>query len=138
MLGLGIEDLNIKGMLKNHKLARAISDMGFYEFRRQLEYKANWRGGIVVIADRFFPSSKLCSDCGHKVEKMPLSIRKWSCDNCKSNHDRDINAAINLKNCAVSSTVKVCGYENSGLDSRIKVKLSSMKQESNTKLTCNI
>ena len=109
MLGLGIEDLNIKGMLKNHKLARARSDMGFYEFRRQLEYKANWRGGIVVIADRFFPSSKLCSDCGHKVEKMPLSIRKWSCDNCKSNHDRDINAAINLKNCAVSSTVKVCG-----------------------------
>ena len=138
MLGLGIEDLNIKGMLKNHKLARAISDMGFYEFRRQLEYKANWRGGIVVIADRFFPSSKLCSDCGHKVEKMPLSIRKWSCDNCKSNHDRDINAAINLKNCAVSSTVKACGEESSGFDSRIKVKLSSMKQESNTKLTCNI
>ena len=135
---IGIEDLNVKGMLKNHKLARAISDMGFYEFRRQLEYKANWRGGIVVIADRFFPSSKLCSDCGHKVEKMPLSIRKWSCDNCKSNHDRDINAAINLKNCAVSSTVKACGDESSGFDSRIKVKLSSVKQESNTKLACNI
>jgi putative transposase len=125
-------------MLKNHKLARAISDMGFYEFRRQLEYKANWRGGIVVIAVRFFPSSKLCSDCGRKVEKMPLFIRKWSCDNCKSNHDRDINAAINLNNYAVSSTVKACGDESSGFDSRIKVKLSSMKQESNTKLTCNI
>ena len=123
-------------MLKNHKLARAIADMGFYEFRRQLEYKANWRGGVVVIADRFFPSSKLCSDCDHKVEKMPLSIRKWSCDNCKSNHDRDINAAINLKNYAVSATVKACGEESSGFDSRIKVKLSSVKQESNTKLAC--
>ena len=67
-----------------------------------------------LIADRFFPSSKLCSDCGHKVEKMPLSIRKWSCDNCKSNHDRDINAAINLKNCEVSFTVKACGYESPG------------------------
>ena len=133
---IGIEDLNVKGMLKNHKLARAIADMGFYEFRRQLEYKANWRGGVVVIADRFFPSSKLCSDCDHKVEKMPLSIRKWSCDNCKSNHDRDINAAINLKNYAVSSTVKACGEESSGFDSRIKVKLSSVKQESNTKLAC--
>ena len=133
---IGIEDLNVKGMLKNHKLARAIADMGFYEFRRQLEYKANWRGGVVVIADRFFHSRKLCSDCDHKVEKMPLSIRKWSCDNCKSNHDRDINAAINLKNYAVSSTVKACGEESSGFDSRIKVKLSSVKQESNTKLAC--
>ena len=73
---IGIEDLNVKGMLKNHKLAKAIADMGFYEFRRQLEYKANWRGCMVVAADRFFPSSKLCSCCGHKREKLCLSIRK--------------------------------------------------------------
>ena len=106
---IGIEDLNVKGMLKKHKLARAIADMGFYEFRRQLEFKVNWQGGIVVIADRFFPSSKLCSNCEHKVEKLPLSVRKWSCDNCKSSHDLDVNAAINLRNYAVSSLVKACG-----------------------------
>jgi transposase, IS605 OrfB family, central region len=133
---IGVQDLNVKGMLKNHKLARAIADMGFYEFRRQLEYKANWRGGLVVIADRFFPSSKLCAGCGHKRENLALSIRKWVCDNCNATHDRDINAAINLKNCAVSSTVKSCGEESSGFGARIKVKLSSMKQESNTKLAC--
>ncbi len=66
-----IEDLNVKGMMKNHRLARAIADMGFYEFRRQLTYKAELRGGLVVLADRFFPSSKTCSSCGHRVDKLP-------------------------------------------------------------------
>lgn len=91
-----IEDLNVKGMVKNHNLAQAISDCGFYEFRRQLEYKAPMRGGEVIVADRFFPSSKTCSACGNKQEKMPLSVREWTCPNCGATHDRDHNAAINL------------------------------------------
>lgn len=92
-----IEDLNVKGMMKNRKLARAISDMGFYEFKRQLLYKAEMCGKYIVLADRWFPSSKTCSECGHKMEKMSLSVREWDCPKCHTHHDRDINAAINLK-----------------------------------------
>ena len=92
-----IEDLNVKGMMQNKKLARAISDMGFYEFKRQLLYKAEMCGKNIVLADRWFPSSKTCSECGHKMEQMPLSVREWECPNCHTHHDRDINAAINLK-----------------------------------------
>lgn len=94
-----IEDLNVKGMMKNRKLARAIADMGFYEFKRQLLYKAEMcgRSKHVVIADRWFPSSKTCSECGHKMDEMPLSVREWECPNCHTHHDRDVNAAINLK-----------------------------------------
>lgn len=92
-----IEDLNVKGMMQNKKLARAISDMGFYEFKRQLLYKAEMCGKNIVLADRWFPSSKTCSECGHKMDEMPLSVREWECPNCHTNHDRDVNAAINLK-----------------------------------------
>ena len=92
-----IEDLNVKGMMQNKKLARAISDMGFYEFKRQLLYKAEMCGKNIVLADRWFPSSKTCSECGHKMDEMPLSVREWECPNCHTHHDRDINAAINLK-----------------------------------------
>jgi len=100
---VGIEDLNVSGMIKNHKLARAILDMSFFEFRRQLEYKAKITGGDIIIADRFFPSSKLCSNCGYKAEDMRLSVREWICPICGSKHDRDINAAINLKNNAITN-----------------------------------
>lgn len=92
-----IEDLNVKGMMQNKKLARAISDMGFYEFKRQLLYKAEMCGKNIVLANRWFPSSKTCSECGHKMGEMPLSVREWECPNCHTHHDRDINAAINLK-----------------------------------------
>lgn len=92
-----IEDLNVKGMMQNKKLARAISDMGFYEFKRQLLYKAEMCGKNIVLADRWFPSSKTCSECGHKMDEMPLSVREWECPNCHTHHDRDVNAAINLK-----------------------------------------
>ncbi len=132
---IGIENLNVKGMMKNHCLSRSIADMGFFEFRRQLEYKAEWRGVLVVVADRFYPSSKLCSYCGYKNEKLRLSDREWTCDDCHTTLDRDVNAAINLKNYAVSSTVKACGEEGSGLDCKIKVKPASMKQESSAKAT---
>lgn len=124
-----IEDLNVKGMMKNHNLARSIGDMGFHEFKRQLEYKADMRGGRVVIADRWFPSSKMCSCCGHKLEVLPLAMRAWTCPMCGTQHDRDVNAAINLRNLAVSSTVSACGEESSGVSRKTYVKLASKKQE---------
>lgn len=92
-----VEDLNVRGMLKNHKLARHIADVGFYEFRRQLLYKAELRGAEVILADRFYPSSKLCRFCQHKNDKLELSDRRWVCPHCgQLIEDRDHNAAINL------------------------------------------
>ena len=100
---IAIEDLNVTGMLKNHKLARQIADMGFGEFRRQLAYKEAQRGKTVVVVDRWYPSSKTCSACGYKIPKLPLSVREWTCPACHTHHDRDINAAINLRKVAESS-----------------------------------
>jgi putative transposase len=93
-----VEDLNISGMLKNHCLALAISDCGFGEFRRQLEYKSILHGNTLVVADRFFPSSKTCSGCGTVKETLILSEREFVCENCGQVLDRDLNAAINLRN----------------------------------------
>ena len=126
---IGIEDLNVRGMMANRHLARSIADMGFFEFRRQLEYKAAMRGGVVQVADRFYASSKTCSACGHKLDALPLSVREWTCPACGVIHDRDLNAAINLKNMAVSSTVAACGEEGSGLRRKTKTKPASVKQE---------
>jgi putative transposase len=102
-----IEDLNVSGMLKNHKLARAIADCGFGEFRRQLEYKCQRYGSELVIVDRFYPSSQLCSDCGHQ-QKMPLKERVYNCPSCGITLDRDLNAAINLSR-TVGLTGIACG-----------------------------
>ena len=129
---IGIEDLNVSGMVKNRHLSRAISDMGFFEFRRQLAYKAAMRSGVVVAANRFFASSKTCSVCGEKVEKLPLSVRQWDCPCCGASHDRDVNAAINLANYAVSYTVSACGGEGAGLGRKPKTKPAPVKQEFNT------
>lgn len=114
-----IEDLNVSGMMKNHNLAGAIADGGFYEFKRQLIYKCGWYGAELIIADRFFASTKTCSCCGHKKEKMPLRQRIFECEKCSMKMDRDLNAAINLMNYAiriikskqdaVSDTVKAYG-----------------------------
>ena len=92
-----IEDLNVQGMSKNHKLASAILDGGFYEFRRQLTYKCDWYGADLVVANRFFASSKTCSSCGHKKAKLTLNERIFSCENCENQLDRDFNAAKNLE-----------------------------------------
>ena len=92
-----LEDLNVAGMVKNHALAGSIQDAAFGEIRRQAEYKTAMRGGRVVVADRFFASSKTCSSCGHVAPKMPLSVREWTCPECGSIHDRDENAAKNLE-----------------------------------------
>lgn len=132
---IGIEDLNVRGMVKNRHLSRAVSDMGFFEFRRQLDYKAAQRGSVVVVADRWYPSSKTCSACGHKLEALPLSVREWTCPACGAIHDRDVNAALNLKNMAVSSTVSACGEEGAGLGRKTQVKPASVKQESSSKAT---
>lgn len=91
-----LEDLNVSGMQSNHHLARAISDVGFYELRRQIEYKAAWLGIEVVIADRWFPSSKTCNRCGSVRTELSLSERTFVCPDCGYTNDRDLNAALNL------------------------------------------
>lgn len=111
---IGIEDLHVKGMLANRCLSRAIADMGFAELRRQLAYKAQRRGGQVVVIDRWYPSSKTCSCCLHELEVLDLGTRQWTCPGCGTLHDRDVNAAIILRNRAVSSTVSACGGEGAG------------------------
>lgn len=97
-----MEDLNTKGMLKNHKLAKSISDTSFGEIRRQLEYKCVMRGKQLLFVDRWFPSSKTCSRCGSVQENMPLNIREWTCPDCGIHHDRDLNAAVNIVRQAMS------------------------------------
>ena len=91
-----LEDLNVSGMLKNRRLAKSISDASWSSFVSMLEYKCNWYGKMLLKIDRFYPSSKTCSNCGHKEDKMPLSIREWTCLSCGSKHDRDLNASINI------------------------------------------
>lgn len=92
---IAVEDLTVRNIIKNHSLARAISDASWRELRSMLEYKATWYGRTVVAVDRWFPSSKLCSACGALQDKMPLNIREWECA-CGAAHDRDVNAAKNV------------------------------------------
>jgi putative transposase len=92
---LVIEDLTVRNMVKNHSLARAISDAAWRQFRTMLEYKADWHGRNLIMVDRWFPSSKLCSTCGALAERMPLNVRSWTC-RCGTIHDRDLNAARNI------------------------------------------
>ncbi|WP_297396616.1 RNA-guided endonuclease TnpB family protein [Acidiferrobacter sp.] len=142
---VAIEDLHVRGMMKNHRLARSIADMSFFEFRRQREYKAEQRGGVVVVADRWFPSSKTCSACGSVQEKMSLSVRHWICLDCGASHDRDVNAARNLlahglaalsRPTASSAGCEACGpamrpamEEGAGSGRKTGVKPASAKQE---------
>ena len=93
---IAVEDLNVKGMFKDKHLSKSILDSGFGTFVRYLEYKAEWYGRTLIIADRFYPSSKLCNVCGYKHNELKLSDRYWQCPICGTYHDRDINASINL------------------------------------------
>ncbi|MFD0850756.1 RNA-guided endonuclease TnpB family protein [Actinomadura adrarensis] len=88
---IAVEDLNVSGMVKNRRLARSISDCGWGEFRRQLEYKAARHGRRLVVVDRWYPSSRTCSHCGHLLAELSLSTRHWTCPGCRTRHDRDVN-----------------------------------------------
>jgi len=110
---IAIEDLNVSGMAKNHRLARSVMDGGFFELRRQIEYKAKMTGSSVVVVDRWLPSSKTCSSCG-QIHDMPLSVRRMVCG-CGNDMDRDMNAARNLAKYAASSAVSACGVLSAGV-----------------------
>lgn len=102
---MALEDLNIKGMVKNHCLAQSISDVGWFEFIRKLMYKAEWYGKTILRIGRFEASSKLCNVCGYKKDDLTLDIREWECPDCKTLHDRDLNAAINVKKIALNNLI---------------------------------
>jgi putative transposase len=102
-----IEDLNVSGMVRNRRLARAIADCGWGEFRRQLAYKCARAGRTLVVIDRWYPSSKACSACGHLLTELSLSTRQWTCPSCRVRHDRDINAAKNIL--AAGLAASACG-----------------------------
>jgi putative transposase len=103
---IAVEDLAVKNMMTNHKLAQAIADASWSELVRQLEYKCQWYGRTLVKIDRWFPSSKRCGKCGHVVDKLPLTSREWDCPECGAHHDRDINASRSIL--AAGLAVIVC------------------------------
>ncbi|MBD3260715.1 MAG: IS200/IS605 family element transposase accessory protein TnpB, partial [Candidatus Altiarchaeales archaeon] len=136
-----LEDLNVSGMMKNHKLAGAVADASFYEIKRQLQYKTSWYGGKVIEVDRFFPSSKLCSSCGCLKEDLTLQDRIYICD-CGLSIDRDLNASINLehygldklKNTVSSTGIKACGESVIPKQGICLTEAVSTKQEENMSL----
>jgi putative transposase len=109
-----IEDLNVKGMLANDRLARAINDVGFGMLRSQIEYKAKRYGTRLIIADRWYPSSRLCSVCGWKNDALSLADREWTCPECGTHHDRDVNAALNLQRLATATALPVASPTSNG------------------------
>ena len=127
-----IEDLNVKGMMKNHKLAKSIADCSFSMIRSMLEYKCQWHNRQLIVIDRWTPSSKTCNSCGHKMKDWNLGIREWDCPKCGKHHDRDINAAKNIldEGMKILDTVGTTGSD-SGVDSSV-VEIqsrSTVKQE---------
>lgn len=132
-----IEDLNVKGMVKNHKLAQAISDVSFSEIRRQLAYKCLWFGKELVVADRWFASSKICSCCGNKKEVLKLSERTYQCESCGFEIDRDLNAAKNLA--SLGTTQKSGGSQACGGRSSVRETEFSHpeKQEIENNIKCS-
>lgn len=127
-----IENLNVKGMIKNHKLAKVIQDASFGTLVSMLKYKAQWHNRKIIEIGRFYPSSKLCSNCGHKMSNMGLEIRQWICPICGVQHDRDINAAINIKNegLRILDTIGIehtefKPLENTTMDDKLAITLKS-------------
>src|SRR5262245_9347812 len=126
---IGIEDLNVKGMARDRRIARGVMDASFGEFRRQLTYKTRLYGSRLVIADRWYPSSKTCSCCGVIKETLARSQEWFSCDDCGFEIGRDMNAARNLARLAASSVVSACGEPRYGASRKARVKRGSVKQE---------
>ena len=136
-----LESLNIKGMVKNKRLSKSISDVAWSEFMRQLEYKATWKGKTIIKISKWFPSSQICSNCGSSTGKKPLNIRKFDCPECNTkNIDRDINASINIRNYGLGQTDNrnsagtvdyACGVSSSGVTTSYGIVTSydTMKQE---------
>jgi putative transposase len=128
-----IEDLNVKGMMKNHKLAKSIADCSFSMIRRMLEYKCKWYGRHLILIDRWSPTSKKCSECGYIMKDWNLGIREWDCLNCGTHHDRDVNAAKNIldEGMKILDTVgtadSACGVDSSVVNIQSR---STLKQES--------
>jgi len=135
---IGMEDLNVAGMLKNHRLACSLADSSFGEIRRQVEYKSRLSGSHLILADRWFASTQTCSSCGQKrTTKLRLSDRCWVCSNCGTQHDRDLNAAENLRIVAArhAETINARGAEGSGIGRKPYVKPSAVKREPGSLLT---
>ncbi len=137
-----IENLHVKGMVRNHNLAKAISDCGWGMFTNFLAYKLERKGGKLVEIDRFFPSSKLCSNCFYQVSEMPLDVREWTCPHCSTHHDRDGNAARNIRAEGIrmlkadgSAVCAVGGEVRPKLGRKSKLRHSPMSTEAPTKLT---
>lgn len=128
---IAVEDLNVKGMVGNRRLARVISDCGWGEFRRQLEYKTQRAGKTLVVTDRWYPSSKTCSACGHLLAELSLNTRHWTCPDCRTRHDRDLNAAKNILAAGLAVTGHTPGDACGAGVSRRGASLpqSAMKQE---------
>ena len=140
-----MEDLNVKGMVKNHKLAESILEMNFGEFRRILEYKARWYNRKIVFVDRFYPSSKTCNNCGYIYKKLKLSDREWICPNCGKLINRDYNAALNILDEGLRiigcSTPEFKLVDYSTMDDRSEMNLKSsdrVKQEVNKEQSSNL
>jgi len=125
---IGIENLNVSGMMKNHKLAGAIAFKGFYEFKTQLEYKAKETGCVVIEIDRFYPSSKTCSNCGHVKQDLKLKDRIYICPNCGFVLDRDLNAAINIRNNAVNR-LQTIGKEELNVKPKITLRTNRRSKQ---------
>jgi putative transposase len=106
---IAVEDLNVSAMVRNRRLARVISDVAWGEFRRQLDYKCRRAGRTLVVIDRWYPSSKTCSTCGHLLHELELSVRVWTCPACRTRQDRDLNAAKNIL--AAGQAVAACGAD---------------------------
>ena len=128
-----MEDLNVKGMMKNHKLAKSLQELSLNKFKTMLTYKASWRGNIVLQIGRYFASSKQCSCCKVKNKSLTLKDRTWKCNNCGVVHDRDINASININNEGINKILK-----DETLLSSVQSYLSySLEKEIDEKFTIN-
>jgi putative transposase len=131
-----VEDLNVRGMVRNRHLARHIADVGWGQFRRMLKYKSRWYGSTLIVAPQWYPSSKRCADCGHRVTSLPLSMREWMCPICGVIHDRDLNAARNLMQFATASSAgsHACGDASGGGTMTTSVYESRIAEAGNERL----